>query len=244
MSAFTLYLLKASLGIIVFYLVYWIWLRKETFFKANRLYLIAGLITSLILPFIGLRYNSYVSYTENRNIFVELSKNLQSLTNTSIPSKPLDSGINWINIISYIYLAGSAIFFLRVIWQCISLTILIKKQGISKVSGLNIVENNKYRLPFSFFNLVFINPNFHSGTDLTNILAHEKVHIRENHWFDLLIVELFTVVFWFNPFVWLFERSIKQNHDYLADEGVLAQGLSVGRYQAILIKSWECKLLE
>lgn len=235
MSAFTLYLLKASLGIIVFYLVYWIWLRKETFFKANRLYLIAGLITSLILPFIGLRYNSYVSYTENRNIFVELSKNLQSLTNTSIPSKPLDSGINWINIISYIYLAGSAIFFLRVIWQCVSLTILIKKQGISKVSGLNIVENNKYRLPFSFFNLVFINPNFHSGTDLTNILAHEKVHIRENHWFDLLIVELFTVVFWFNPFVWLFERSIKQNHEYLADEGVLAQGLSVGRYQAILI---------
>jgi hypothetical protein len=100
---------------------------------------------------------------------------------------------------------------------------------------MSIIENNKYGLPFSFFNLVFINPKFHFGTDLTNILAHEKVHIRENHWFDLFIVELFTVIFWFNPFVWLFERSIKQNHEYLADEGVLAQGLSVGRYQAILL---------
>jgi hypothetical protein len=46
---------------------------------------------------------------------------------------------------------------------------------------------------------------------------------------------MLTVFFWFNPFVWLFERSIKQNHEYLADEGVLAQGLSVGKYQAILI---------
>ncbi|MBN2636363.1 MAG: carboxypeptidase-like regulatory domain-containing protein, partial [Prolixibacteraceae bacterium] len=65
--------------------------------------------------------------------------------------------------------------------------------------------------------------------------AHEKVHIRENHWFDLLFIELLTVIFWFNPFIWFFERSIKQNHEYLADEGVLAQGHPIGRYQALLI---------
>lgn len=61
------------------------------------------------------------------------------------------------------------------------------------------------------------------------------MHIREKHWFDLLLVELATVFFWFNPFAWLFERSIKQNHEYLADQGVLAQGHSVGKYQSILI---------
>jgi len=43
------------------------------------------------------------------------------------------------------------------------------------------------------------------------------------------------VIFWFNPFIWLFERSIKQNHEYLADRGVLTRGLDLSRYQALLI---------
>jgi hypothetical protein len=97
------------------------------------------------------------------------------------------------------------------------------------------VENEKYGLPFSFFNVVFINPKFHTQDDLPEILAHEKVHIRENHWFDLLFIELLTVIFWFNPFIWFFERSIKQNHEYLADKSVLSNGHSVSRYQAILV---------
>ncbi|NCB08361.1 MAG: hypothetical protein EOM73_09380, partial [Bacteroidia bacterium] len=90
-------------------------------------------------------------------------------------------------------------------------------------------------LPFSFVNVVFINPKFHTQADLPEILAHENVHIRGFHWFDLLFIELLTVIFWFNPFIWFFERSIKQNHEYLADKGVLAQGHSVARYQALLV---------
>lgn len=97
------------------------------------------------------------------------------------------------------------------------------------------MENEKYGFPFSFFNVVFINPKFHTQANLPEILAHEKVHIREFHWFDLLFTELLTVIFWFNPFIWFFEHAIKQNHEYLADQGVLAQGHSVTRYQALLI---------
>jgi hypothetical protein len=109
------------------------------------------------------------------------------------------------------------------------------KYRIKSLNGVRIIENEKYGLPFSFFNVIFINPKFHTQDDLPEILAHEKVHIRENHWFDLLFIELLTVIFWFNPFIWFFERSIKQNHEYLADKGVLAQGHSTGRYQALLI---------
>lgn len=82
---------------------------------------------------------------------------------------------------------------------------------------------------------MFYNPAVYGKEELAGILAHEAVHIREKHWADLLLAELFTAVFWFNPFVWLLERSIRQNHEYLADEGVLAQGHPRGRYQALLI---------
>ncbi len=109
------------------------------------------------------------------------------------------------------------------------------KHRVKSLDGIRVVENEKYGLPFSFFNIVFFNPKFHTQEDLPDILAHEKVHIRENHWFDLLFIELLTVIFWFNPFIWFFEHSIKQNHEYLADKGVLAQGHNAGRYQALLI---------
>ncbi|MFV0266569.1 MAG: M56 family metallopeptidase, partial [Draconibacterium sp.] len=112
---------------------------------------------------------------------------------------------------------------------------LLIKHRMKSFEGVRIIENEKYGLPFSFFNVIFINPKFHTQDDLPEILAHEKVHIRENHWFDLLFIELLTVIFWFNPFIWFFERSIKQNHEYLADKGVLAQGHTVARYQALLV---------
>jgi len=40
---------------------------------------------------------------------------------------------------------------------------------------------------------------------------------------------------WFNPFAWLFERAIKQTHELLADEGVIAQGCNIGQYQASIL---------
>ncbi|HRX13313.1 MAG TPA: carboxypeptidase-like regulatory domain-containing protein, partial [Draconibacterium sp.] len=123
----------------------------------------------------------------------------------------------------------------RLLVQSFILIHLMIKHRIKLLDDVRVVENEKYGLPFSFFNIVFINPKFHTQDDLPEILAHEKVHIRENHWFDLLFIELLTVIFWFNPFIWFFERSIKQNHEYLADKGVISMGHGVGRYQALLV---------
>ena len=98
-----------------------------------------------------------------------------------------------------------------------------------------IHENKVFNSPFSFFNRILINPEYFQQDEMYDILTHEKVHIQERHWIDLFIIELLTVFFWFNPFIWFFERAIKQNHEYLADEGVLSRGHSPVRYQALLI---------
>lgn len=138
-----------------------------------------------------------------------------------------------------VYLTGAALFLFRLITQTFILIHLILKHRIKSLDGNRVVENGKYGIPFSFFNIIFINPKFHKQDDLPEIIAHEKVHIRENHWFYLLLIELLTVIFWFNPFIWFFERSIKQNHEYLADKGVLLQGHNMGRYQALLVNQLE-----
>jgi TonB family protein len=68
-----------------------------------------------------------------------------------------------------------------------------------------------------------------------SILAHEKSHLSQYHFVDLFLIEIVTIVQWFNPIVWLYERSLKEVHEYMADDEVLKQGVSKGNYQALLV---------
>jgi outer membrane biosynthesis protein TonB len=234
METFISFLFKASAGIALFYLGYWLFLRNETYHNANRWFLITALLSSVLLPLFPVHYTLLMEQGNNANLFVSIPDTFKHIPAVAGQEAAVGS-FNGQQAVLLVYFTGAAIFLLRLLTQTFILIQLIIKHRIKSLEGIRIVENEKYGLPFSFFNVVFINPKFHKQENLPEILAHEKVHIRENHWFDLLFIELLTVIFWFNPFIWFFERSIKQNHEYLADKGVLAQGHHVGRYQALLI---------
>ena len=59
--------------------------------------------------------------------------------------------------------------------------------------------------------------------------------MTQGHYIDLFIVEIMTVLQWFNPVMWFYEKSIKEVHEYLADEAVLQTGSNRGKYQALLV---------
>jgi hypothetical protein len=234
MNAVLTYLLNASIGIALFYSVFWLFLRNETFHRLNRSFLFLSLLLAVILPLFPLHYNVFVENTEQTSVPQTIPDTFQ---NIPIFNGNEEAGFtwNWEYALLLIYMTGASIFFLRLLVQTFIIVGIVIKYHIKTINGQHIVENEKYGLPFSFFNIVFINPKFHTQEELPEILAHENVHIREKHWFDLLFIELLTVIFWFNPFIWFFERSIKQNHEYLADKGVLAQGHNIGKYQALLL---------
>ncbi len=208
---------------------------KETFYKANRFFLISALLISAILPLFPFTYTVLVNPEQSTSASSLFTNTIQDIRSDADQNLKNGYSIGFIEGISLIYFTGILIFLFRILIQSFILVSLILKNRIKIISGIRIVENKKYGLPFSFFNVVFINPKFHTQDNLPEILAHEKVHICENHWFDLLLIELLTVIFWFNPIIWFFERSIKQNHEYLADKGVVTQGHNVGRYQALLL---------
>jgi len=235
MEALLIYLLNASAGIVLFYAVYWLFLRNETFHNANRWFLIASLFMAVALPLFPLHYKILVEDAGTKQGFQTIADTFKHIPVFTDVDDETSFSLSWKQVVAIIYFTGAAIFLLRLLIQSFVLIHLMIKHGVKSLDGVHIIENEKYGLPFSFFNLVFVNPKFHTQDDLPEILAHEKVHIRENHWFDLLFIELLTVIFWFNPFIWFFERSIKQNHEYLADKGVLAQGHTVARYQALLV---------
>jgi TonB family protein len=44
--------------------------------------------------------------------------------------------------------------------------------------------------------------------------------VKYKHSWDLLLVNFAKVVFWFNPLIYLFEKSLREVHEYQADHGV------------------------
>ncbi len=234
-SLFT-FLIQSSTALVLFYLVFWVFLRKETFYTSNRFFLLFALLSSILIPLIPIQYVVYSQVgNANNNILTEVESAFNGVKPYVGSGFETSYSISWINALLIIYLTGTAIFLFRLLVQTLSLVIRIVKNKIIIKDGLRIIETEKYGLPFSFFNVVYINPKLHKQDVLPEILAHEKVHISEKHWVDLLIIELLTVIFWFNPIIWFFEHSIKLNHEYLADHGVIINGNHIGKYQALLV---------
>ncbi len=108
---------------------------------------------------------------------------------------------------------------------------VVRTHGVRRLRGVKIVAVERLFSPFSFFDIIFLNPGPSLDANLRRILAHEHVHIRQQHTLDVLLMEVVLSLQWFNPFVWPYKKALQETHEYLADSGVIAQGFSSVRYQ-------------
>ena len=230
MNSLTTILIQSSLSLIALYLVYYLFLRKDTFFKTNRFFLIISLIISVLVPFID-----FTQVLPARDGILLVLLDPVIITPEGIQSS-VEANTGLYNIGLSIYLTGVLIFTLRFLYQVFQLLTLIRRFGISRQQGLSIVFTNRNYSPFSFFNLVFLNNKDIDSPEYQKIIAHERVHIRQWHSLDLLILELVTIFLWFNPFIWLYRHAVKTLHEYLADEGVLHSGVDAKVYSALLFE--------
>ncbi|WP_054720493.1 carboxypeptidase-like regulatory domain-containing protein [Marinifilum fragile] len=235
MNVYFDFLIKASVSIGIMYVLYWLLLRNLTHFKANRYFLLASVILAVICAAFPVRYEVLMSAPLQVMQSSEFADQFQrKISNTTIvQEESFPFGI-WEFLLGA-YLIGFVMVLLRLIVQSWKPVQIILRTNPKKIDDYLLHENTVYKMPFSFFNRILIHPEYFKQNEINDILTHEKVHIQERHWIDLFIIELLTVFFWFNPFIWLFERAIKQNHEYLADKGVLSRGQSPVRYQALLI---------
>lgn len=99
--------------------------------------------------------------------------------------------------------------------------------------GCLVVKNNRVASPFSFFRMIFVNRKL-EGEALEVVLSHERSHIEHRHYVDMLVMELFCIVFWFNPFVWLVRRELRALHEFEVDRCLLSGGIELSKYQHII----------
>ena len=222
MTTFFIYLLKVSCWVAVWWLIYYFFLRKETFYTFNRFYLMSGLAASFLIPLIKIHYPVEIFITQTVNTNAAEKTNL---TNTSV---------DLLLILFYIYSLCVAFFIFRQIFLLLKVNKMIRGAGYTSLDKYRLVDSAKTEIPFSFFKYIFINGKIQEK-ERQLIIAHECSHITQCHWVDLVISECVCILLWFNPFMWLYLRSIKENHEYLADEAVICNGYSQVYYRATLI---------
>jgi hypothetical protein len=144
----------------------------------------------------------------------------------------INSFIEWIK---YIYVLGVLIILLRFLFGILQLLRLIVRNGIQKYGSDKLVLVKNLHSPFSFFHLIFIDRHDISDINKTTMLSHERAHVQQLHSIDLLLLEFITMVQWFNPFTWLMRRSLKEIHEFLADDAALKGQYSTLEYQHLLI---------
>ena len=222
------YLLEANIYLGVFYALYFLLLGRETYYNLNRIYLMCTPVLSYIIPLVQIGWlNSYkdggrVVATIIYNPF--LHKNLQTTP----------SYFTLQNLLVYGYIAGASVMLILFILKISRLLKLTRTQKCLLNNKYKLVKIEDINTAFSFFNYVFIGNNV-SGAD--TMIRHELVHIDQKHSIDIVFLEVVKVINWFNPFIYLLQRSLKTVHEYIADEHTAAYEDDVLTYSSFLVSN-------
>ncbi len=232
------YLLKVVICSGLLFSYYWLVLRNKQFHQYNRFYLLGISIISWVVPFI--KIGIVRAQISAQPAIVHLAS-VVAEGNSSFEQVVVEKSnqFTWDNLLIAISLAITLFFIIKFVVSLWKVRKLIMRYPIQELMGLSLVMTNVKGTPFSFFNYIFWNTSIDLKSEVgQRILAHEVVHIEENHSFDKLIIELQLVVGWVNPFTWFIRNELYLIHEFIADQhsienndaGVLAQLLLASAY--------------
>src|SRR6187551_1399836 len=259
------YIINVAVILLACLAFYKLLLRRETFYKVNRFFLIACLAISFALPLVqvpqqfslrkpGNQVESGKWKVENENQQLTdnntTSKiNEQKSTGTGEPgivnqpsttSNQQSSTFSFAQLMTWlfwIYWFGVIVFGVSFLFQLILLLVRAYRNPVIIDGRYRIVEVSGDKAPCSFGNNIFINPEKYEWETYNQIIEHEKVHIRQNHTLDIIIAELLLIFQWFNPFAWIYRREIESNLEFLTDDQLMQQKkVDKQSYQLSLIK--------
>ncbi len=232
MENLLIYFLKANGLIILFYLMYVLFLRKETFFVSNRWYLISGLALSLILPLITFTKTIWIEPTPIPESYDEAIPISYNTIEVPVQENPLD----WSLILTTAYAVISILIVMKITLELASFFNKIRKHQKQKETDFTLIHSDTTENPFSFFHYIVINPNRFSKEEFQHILTHESIHVKQKHSIDVLLGKLFCAFFWANPIIWLYRKAMLQNLEFIADSETFQQIENKYEYQRTLLK--------
>lgn len=222
-----------SLKVILFhgicYAAYWCLLRKSGYFTVNRVYLLGTLFLGLVAPVVMLPSLLPVDVVvpEFNVVTGTISEEETAVVGTSSPEP-----VNLFSVACYLlYFAGVLLLTLRSV-RSIMFIWRLKSRAVSVSLATPKTVIIRETMSFSFINTIFLQESASPA-----VYLHERAHVMEKHWLDLILMEVVCIACWINPFAWLYRMSLKQQHEYLADDYVVRHGVSREEYLLCILDS-------
>ena len=243
LEAIFLYSIRSAFVLTLLYVPYMLILRKESFFRLNRAVLLLILLFSVVLPvvdvhFLSLDSHPVVQATKDQMIQVGIPiDGYHLLPELDVQARQVPTQISWFRILSVLF---SLVALAILLWRTVQ--VLRMNHEVTCGSLWHEVEGSVHIhchggqvSPFSWMNHVVISEkDFHENG--REILLHETGHIHALHSWDLLLLSAVQILQWWNPLAYVLGMSLRDVHEYEADDNVLRHGVSAREYQLLLIK--------
>jgi TonB family protein len=232
MISLIMYLAKSILIGALFYGSYQLLMRKESYLTFNRFYLLTAVFLMVLLPFLGSFLPAIYIDGKPGAVLPVIQLPEVVITGQRLVTEEQQRLImNWAMmgyfLISMAMLAGFAFGLVR-IYRFYKISLSARKLD----ENIFLVQHQGS--PFSFMGKIYISHEYEQHPGLKQIIIHENAHIRQKHMLDLILLELLSSVFWFNPFFFLMKKALREVHEYLADREVIRHGIEPLTYQQLL----------
>ena len=240
MNDILIYSLKSALVLVMLYMPYILMLRKERFFRTNRIMLLSILFFSLVLPacnFSKLAISSESVVQVTRPIYVQMHEE-QAMSNSSTPIvvQTQSEFFNRKMLLPFILILGIMVMALIRLLQMVNMQSVVKRGCLwsKEIDDCTIYCHAGDVSPFSWMKSIVINEKDYKENG-HQIILHEQGHILCHHSLDILLLTLVQTLQWWNPLVYIFGNSLRDVHEYEADNYVLKAGVNLQEYQTLLI---------
>jgi hypothetical protein len=234
---FFTYLLQLTVSLAVVYLFYRLVLQQLTFYTWNRWYLVGFTALSFFIPLLDV---SALWEGDRHAPLPAMTRYIPPVTAIAqaTPYQPPEGSTafgawDWLGVV---LLGGAGVLLLRTGLQLFSFARIRRQARLLTDHDIRIYQVDADIQPFSFGRSVFLNQERHRPQDLPEIIRHELVHVRQGHTADIVWMELVSILNWYNPFVWLLRRQLRQNLEFIADAQVLQSGIDKKHYQYLLLQ--------
>ncbi|BAO55194.1 M56 family metallopeptidase [Nonlabens marinus] len=228
-------LINSSICLLVLWLVYKLLLENTSWHQFKRMYLLAAIVVSVVIPFMVVKTVVLPLPTIESNRPLPTFEQVSQVPMETVAVDNIFT-IDWTSVIVAVYVIGLLIMLFRFVKNLNGLRLKSTDQ-LDSFQNYRLILRPKVVVPHSFWNTIYVNrKDYHAGKIPLEVLQHEKAHLDQKHSIDIFLIELLLVLAWFNPLIYVIKYSIKLNHEFLADQAVIAQEVDVKTYQETLLQ--------
>ncbi|SCY40660.1 BlaR1 peptidase M56 [Nonlabens sp. Hel1_33_55] len=228
------FLINSSICLFVLWLVYKLLLENTSWHQFKRFYLLTALVVSILIPMLVVKTVVIPLYSFQampQQAFEQVSPvpmNVVAIDNSFT--------INWGLVLLAVYAIGFIVMLFRFIKNLYGLRLKSIDQ-LDSFQDYRLILRPKVVVPHSFWNTIYVDiKEYQAGRIPLEVMEHEKAHLDQKHSIDIFSIELMMVFTWFNPLIYIIKYSMKLNHEFLADQAVIEQGVDTKTYQETLLQ--------